>query len=662
MLRILLLACGLVGSVAAIGAPLPIEQFTRFDEFGTIKISPDGQYLAMTTGKHGRSVIAFIDLSGKQPLTGVRAPDPLQIRDFDWISNTRLVYSILERWPGLKTPHGTGELFAINRDGSRHEQIYGYRAGQSQLGTHMKVRDASFGSVDLITALRGDAQHILVAEYPWRQKGSTWYFNPDARPNVLRLDVFSGDKDSLGSVPLRNAQVLVDHDDQVRFGLGLDDEFKLAVVWKPDARGAWQEFRLPGFREEGLAPQRFSADNKSVLLTGVREGESFAALYRLDLQTHALEKLYGFDGAEVSDLITDFADRDVVGVLAHADRTLHHWFVDDDPAAKLYKALYRAFAGQHVTVTSTTDDGRLAIVFVDSDTNPGEYYLFDTKAMKAEFLRAGRKWIDPTLMRPMEPVQITARDGLKLPGYLTKPVGDAPHPLVLLPHGGPHGVRDTWGFDWEVQLLANRGYAVLQVNYRGSSGYGMDFEAAGYRQWGARMQDDLTDATRWAIEQKVAAADRICVFGSSYGAFAALMGAAREPDLYRCAIGYAGIYDLELMFTSADIPDSRSGMSYLRTVLGDDAADLRARSPVHNAERIKSPVMLIHGTADWRADFEQAERMKAALEKHGKPLEWVKVKHEGHGVYDEETRREVYEQILAFLDKHLMVGTSAPVH
>jgi dipeptidyl aminopeptidase/acylaminoacyl peptidase len=654
MVRILLLAGAVLGGAAALAEPLPIEHFTRFDEFGTLKISPDGEYVAMTTGKYGRSVIAFIDLAGKNPVTGVRAPDPLQISDFHWVSNTRIVYTIAQRSAGLNTPGRTGELFAINRDGTRHEQVYGYRAGEVQIGKLIKQRESSFGSVELISPLRGNDQHVLVAEYPWKQEGSYWSFDPDARPNVLRLNIFSGHKDSLGSVPLRNADVLVDHDDQVRFGLGLDKEFKLAVVWKPEPRSEWQEFSLPGFREEGLAPWRFSADNKSVLLTGVREGEAFAGLYRLDLQTRAVEKVHAFENSEVSELITDFADRETVGVRARAGD--YHWIVDNDPAAMLYKALYRAFARQNVEVTSTTDDGRLAIVHVKSDTNPGDYYLFDTKAMKASFLRAGRKWIDSRLMRPMESVQITARDGLKLPSYVTKPAGDGPYPLVVLPHGGPHGIRDSWGFDPEVQLLANRGYAVLQVNFRGSGGYGMDFETAGYRQWGAKMQDDLTDATHWAIEQKIATADRICIYGSSYGGFAALMGAAREPDLYRCAIGYAGVYDLELMFKSADVPDSRSGLAYLRKVLGDDPADLRARSPTHNAERIKSPVMLIHGKADWRADFEQAERMKAALEKHNKQLEWIEIKREGHGVYDEETRREVYERILGFLDKHLMAA------
>ena len=243
---------------------------------------------------------------------------------------------------------------------------------------------------------------------------------------------------------------------------------------------------------------------------------------------------------------------------------------------KVRASLMRAFPGSNVRITSTTADGSLAIVFVDSDVNPGDYYLFDTKTMRAEFLRATRTWIDPRQMRPRKPIEVTARDGVKLHGYLTQPAGTGPQPLVVLPHGGPHGIRDTWEFDWEAQLLASRGYAVLQINFRGSAGYGMDFETAGYRQWGAGMQDDVTDATRWAIEQKVTEPNRICIFGGSYGAFAALMGAAREPDLYRCAVGYAGIYDLELMLSSADIPESRSrpGLS------GQGSGERRVR-PAH---------------------------------------------------------------------------------
>jgi dipeptidyl aminopeptidase/acylaminoacyl peptidase len=653
---ILLLAPAVVCSVAALADPLPIEHFTRSDEFGTIKISPDGQYVAMTTGGPEGSAIAFIDLSGKSPLTGVRAYQWQEISDFHWVSDTRLVYSFGRRWSGVNAPRRTNQLFAINRDGSRHHQIYGWHWDpQPAIGKAIKL-ESTRGRFRLVNTLKGDAEHVLISMLPWRSSGWRWVSaDPNGNPTVLRLDVFSGHQESLGVAPLRNATVLVDHDDQVRFGLGLNKEFKLAVVWKPEARGEWQEFSLPGFREEGLVPQRFSTDNRSVLLTGVREGETLAALYRLDLQTRAVEKVHAFEDADVSTLITDFADREIVGVSADADRPSYHWLRPDDRAAKLHQALQRAFPDQHVEVTSTSDDGSRAIVFVRSDIHPGTYYLFETKTMKAHFLRATRKWIDAKLMRPMQPVELTARDGLQLRGYLTKPTANGPHPLVVLPHDGPHGARDTWGFNWEVQLLASRGYAVLQVNYRGSAGFGMDFEAAGYRQWGAKMQDDLTDATRWAIEQDVTRADRICIFGAGYGAYAALMGAAREPDLYRCAIGYAGIYDLKLL-SNSEYFYPRIDMTYVHKVLGNDRADLQARSPVRNAERIKTPVMLVHGKEDWRADFEQAERMKAALEKHNKQLEWVEIEREGPSVYDEKTRREVYERILDFLDQHLMAA------
>jgi dipeptidyl aminopeptidase/acylaminoacyl peptidase len=187
----------------------------------------------------------------------------------------------------------------------------------------------------------------------------------------------------------------------------------------------------------------------------------------------------------------------------------------------------------------------------------------------------------------------------------------------------------------------------------------MDFESSGYREWGAKMQDDLTDATRWAIDNKTADPDRICIFGSSYGGYAALMGAVREPKLYRCAIGYAGVYDLELLLSSGDVPRSRLGRAYLNVALGDDVAQLRARSPAFNAAQIQIPTLLIHGKEDSRADFKQAKKMKAALEANRKDFEWMALSREGHGAYDEETRREVYERILQFLDRHLQANARA---
>ena len=662
MRRFWLVLGALVGTLTWGGVfaqtPIPIEHFTKFDEFGGVKISPDGQFIAVLTGKYGRSTIVFTDLKAKKITSGIRTPDDCEIDEFHWISPTRLIYMIAQRQPGRVRPTPTGEIFAINRDGSGSRRLYGYRAGESSLDTHIKKREASYATPELLSALEKDPDHILIAEYPWRGVTSGWVYNPDAKPLIARLNVYTGDKKQLDVAPLAGAALLQDHDENVRFAIGRNEHQELAVSWKPQPDSKWTDFELKGFRDASVVPRRFSVDNRSVYLTGTREGETYDALYRLDLQTQQLEKVHAFAETDVDFVITDFADSELVGVSGYAARQTDFWLLKDNPAALTYQALSRAFPNQRVSVTSTSDDGRSAIVFVDSDVNPGDYYLFDPVTKRAEFLRAGRMWIDPKQMRPKEPITLKTRDGMNLQGYVTRPAGDGPQPLVVMPHGGPHGVRDSWEFDWEVQLLANRGYAVLQVNFRGSSGYGRDFEAAGYGEWGAKMQDDVTDATHWAIEQKIAPADRTCIYGISYGGFAALMGAAREPELYRCAIGYAGVYDLELMWESGDVPDSRRGRAYLERVLGTDVAKLRAQSPVYHAQNIKAPVLLIHGKADGRADYEHAQRMKAALEKNNKKVEWLALGREGHGVYDEESRREVYERILQFLDANLKTPQS----
>ena len=471
-------------AVAPPSGPIPIEHFTKFDEFGGVKISPDGEFIAVLTGKYGRSTILFTDLKAKKIVGGIRTPEDCEIDEYDWISPTRLVYSIAQRQRTNVRPTPTGEIFAINRDGSGSRQLYGYRAGQGSLDTHIKKREASYATAELLSPLKKDPQHVLIVEYPWRTVANGWVTNPDAKPLIARLDVYDGEKQQLDMAPLGGASLLMDHDENVRFAFGRNERQKFAVSWKPQPDAKWTGFDLEGFRDESVVPRHFSADNRSVYLSGVREGETYYALYRLDLQTQQVEKVHAFAGADVDEVITDFTDLELVGVSSYAERQTDFWLLADNPAAQTYQALQRAFPQQRVNVTSTSEDGRLAIVFVDSDVNPGDYYLFDTVSKRADFLRAGRIWIEPKQMRPKEPITLKARDGLELHGYVTRPAGDGPHPMVVMPHGGPHGIRDVWEFDPEVQLLANRGYAVLQVNFRGSGGYGMDFETRGLRRMG----------------------------------------------------------------------------------------------------------------------------------------------------------------------------------
>jgi dipeptidyl aminopeptidase/acylaminoacyl peptidase len=634
-------------------APPAITDFTRYDEFGGILLSPDGQYAAFLGGKHGRSVLAFLSLKDFKPINGVRAREGFEFYDFNWVSNQRVIYRVAERQDNGVLAL-TGEIAAIDVGGKQHQFLYGYRAGELQTGTNIQVREDSYATAELISPLMGDDRNVLMSEQPWKQVGNYYYINRDAKPNIILLDVHTGRKRNLGKAPLFEATLLVDSSDRVRLAIGLDDRLKYAASWKPDPEGAWQDFDLPGFKPESVEPQVMGEDGQSVLFIGTAASERYSALYRLDLQSRVVTKVFGFPDTDISDVVYDLPRKRIIGVQSYVDRRVTHWLDSKDPAARIAASLQRAFPDQSIEISTATQDGRVAVVFVHSSTNPGDYYLFDTTAMKAKYLQPARKWIDPQKMRAKEPFTLKARDGLELHGYITRPMGgDGPYPTVVLPHGGPHGVREYWEFDWEAQLLASRGYAVLQLNYRGSGGFGDEFTELGHREWGGKIQDDLTDSLRWAVSQNIADPDRVCIVGASFGGYSALQSVVREPRLYRCAVGIAGIYDLELMYRSGDIRVFRSGENYLREVLGEDADQLRAFSPVLGVDRIQVPVLLIHGKEDRRADFEHAKRMKAALDASGKKYEWYALKGEGHGIHDEETRAEVYGSIVEFLDRNL---------
>lgn len=646
----------LAASLPAIAGPLPIGYFTRDDTVGTLRISPEGDFLAATTSIQGTSALVFFELDGMKVVGGARAVDGDRITRVRWVSNSRVVYFFAERARGKAYATETGEIFAIDRNGEAYVQLYGARAGDGRTGTRVSRRDSTNAAGRLLSPLWSDENAVLITEHPFRVTPRYLAGNPDAHARVARLDVHTGRTTTLGSVPLASADVVVDSRDQVRFAMGYDENSSYAAIWKPEPGADWKRFGLPGFQDDSIIARRFTEDNRGVLFTARAEEESLNGLYRLDLETGTAELLYRHEEVDIDDVVTDLDDETVIGVTVYTDKLEYHWLETEHPAARLHQMLQRAFPGRSIRLASIDRHGHRAIIFVYSDVNPGDYYLFDTETRNASFLQSSHEWVDPGLMRPKEPIALEARDGLRLHGYLTRPHdGAGPYPLVVLPHGGPHGIRDGWGYDWEVQLLANRGYAVLQVNFRGSHGYGSDFKEAGYGEWGTGMQDDLTDATHWAIDQGIAENGRICIFGSSYGGYAALMGMVREPGLYRCAIGQAGVYDLELLFEEGDLHRWETTRAAITRYVGNDTELLRERSPVYHAERIETPVLLIHGREDWRADYEHAARMKKALERANKPLEWLALSGEGHGVADQETREDVYERILAFLDVHLPV-------
>jgi dipeptidyl aminopeptidase/acylaminoacyl peptidase len=346
-------------------------------------------------------------------------------------------------------------------------------------------------------------------------------------------------------------------------------------------------------------------------------------------------------------------------------------FVDGRPAMSLFDSgspdgkalvdLMTQYPGEDVQFVSGTDDGSKAIALVEADVDPGTFFLYDRASNKFSPLLQRASWIDPTQLARKTPITLTARDGLKLNGYVSYPPGkeNAKNlPMVVFVHGGPFGLRDEWDYDPYVQAMATRGYAVLQVNFRGSGGYGYDFMSAGYHEWGGKMQDDVTDTTRWAIAQGLADPQRICIYGGSYGGYAALEGAVKEPDLYKCAIGYVGVYDLRLMNSRGDIPQNIYGREYLKRVLGTDETVLAQHSPVFQLNNLKAKVMLVVGGRDTRVPEVQGKNLHMALLERSVPHEWLYKADEWHGFYDEDNITELFGKVDAFLAAN--IGQDAP--
>lgn len=634
-----------------VSKPIALADFIKLPSQRDVQISPDGKHLSLIFKQGNNELLGILDRNTRKVLHAFRSRGSNKgIGTVNWVSNTRLVYSITESYRWDKQLRNTGELVGVNIDGSKHKLIFGYQTGEQQTGTRIKKKKAEYGSHEIIDLLNDNEKYILISFYPWRLVGNAWQHNPNATPIVYKLNVHTGVKRKMGILPLAGASAITDINGDVRFASGENDANEHMLYYKDSRKSKWKEFIIDDFEGKRLSPHSFSADNNSVYLTAnVKNGTR--ALYLFNLKEKTFEKLFHDESVDISVVIKDFSGRRVVGVGTDLALPKYHYLDKKNLKVKLHRTLKKSFKGYDIVITSSTEDNKYAIVYVYSDTNPGDYYLFDTKSYNADYLITRRPWIDLEQMLPMESIEITTRDDVTIYGYLTKPKDNSKKvPLIVLPHGGPHGIRDYWGFDWEAQLLANKGYAVLQVNYRGSDGFGLDFQEVGYGKWGTLMQDDITDATKTVIGMGIADPKKICIYGASYGGYAALMGAVKEPELYQCAIGSVGVYDLPMMFEKGDIAESDRGLSYLKDVLGDNVEDQKARSPVYNVDKITADILLIHGAKDERAPIEQAESLKNAFDKINKPYEWLEINNEGHGYYDEANRLIVYSKILDFLD------------
>jgi len=630
---------------------IPIEQFLKQDTFGAIELSPDGKYIARSV-PIGEKIVLVVARRSDGAMTGhFNLGGKTQVRDFWWVNNTRLLISVGEKFGELERPQPTGELYAMNADGSGQDLLVGWRATPEDNGTHITTgkKPESVGA-DLITVLHNEPNEVLV---------SVWDLADNSTPftRVEKMDVNSGYRQPVTHAPVRGAEFVADSHGVVRFAVGAGADNRSKTYYRDGDSSEWQLINDEATSERTMEPVGFAAGDKIAYLEE-QEHAGPNAIYAFDTSTHKMEVKLRDAVADPGQILHAPNSEEVIGVRYLDGKPRVVMFDDSSPLAKLRRSLEASFPGQDVTLRSFTWDGKFALLSVRSDRSPGDYYVFDMDKKKAEHLISRYDWIDPDQMSEMQPITLTDRDGVTLHGYLTVPNGSNGKnlPLVVHPHGGPSGVSDNWGFDPEVQLLASRGYAVLQVNFRGSGGYGRNFMHSGYRQWGGKMQDDLTDATHWAVQQGIADPHRICIYGASYGGYAALMGVAKEPSLYRCAIGYVGVYDMQAMYHTGDIQGSLSGENFLKETLGEDG--LEAISPNHLASRITVPVMMVAGHEDQRAPFRHTELMRDALLQAGKQVDAKIYDKEGHGFFIDADKIDFYTRMLAFLDHNIGSGTS----
>lgn len=645
-MRALVASLALSLSLPVLADAPELEPLFAKSALSKVRLSPDGTHYAALTTIEGRQRLKMVDLETRKPFF-VNGPDNAEIADFEWVSDERLIFTLSDQIGGETGYFRTGEWLAINADGSKQKYLFGFR-GDDSAGTRINKGTASMAGAAVVDTLAHDDRYVLLEVYPW---GSG-----DAVREIIRVDVRSGARKKITRMPARRASVLVDRKGEPRIGFAPNPDGISTDVYTRSAEQAdWSALKLSALAGSRIQPLIMAPDDQRFYATvSTKSGPD--AFMLIDPAADKFELLARHDYADPAYVIATRRAPGVPVAIGFEEDTPLLSALTDGPEIQVMAALGSAFKGEHVQLIDADRDGKRYLVEVYSERREGDYFLYDAATKKAQHFGSARAWVKPETLVASQGIALKSRDGLTLRGYLTSAprAADAPKPpMVVLVHGGPYGVFDQRQYDPEVQALATRGYAVLQVNFRGSGGYGQAFLEAGSKQWGGTMQDDLTDATKWAIEQGHADPKRICIMGSSYGAYASLMGVVREPSLYRCAIGAFGVYDLGMMFEKGDIEDSQFGINYLKNRLGTDKRGLDSLSPAFQAKAIQVPVMLVAGGADERAPEAHSLAMKKALEAEGKSVKYLSKRTEGHGFASVDNQIEMMDEILKFLDDAL---------
>jgi dipeptidyl aminopeptidase/acylaminoacyl peptidase len=598
---------------------IPLRDFFRNPQTTGYELSPSGAFIGFLKPVDSRLNI-FV-----QPNAGGEAKQITQVKDRDirsffWKGDKYLLY--LKDNGGDENFH----LYVTGSDGTDERDLTPFDGVRADV-----IDDLEDHPTDLIVGLNKRNKEVF---------------------DAYRLNVETGDLQLIAENPGNIASWITDHNGNIRVATTTDG-VNTSLLYRKTENEPWKTVITTNFKES-FVPQFFTFDNRN--LYGVSNiGRDKSAVVEFDLDTGKESKVL-FEQPEVDVSGLNYSrKRKVITSATYTTWKQERKFFDAE-FETLYTNLTEKLPGYDVHIISSNKDEDMFIVRTITDRSLGAFYLYDAKSGDLTKLADRNPWLKEDQLCEMKPIEYTSRDGLTIHGYLTLPKGKAAKnlPIVINPHGGPW-VRDEWGFNPEVQFLANRGFGVLQMNYRGSTGYGRKFWEASFRQWGQSMQDDITDGVKWLVDQGIADPKRVAIYGGSYGGYAVLEGLSKTPDLYAAGVDYVGVSNL-FTFMKTVPPYWKPFLQMMYEMVGNPEKDktlFEANSPALNADRIKAPLFVAQGAKDPRVNINESNQIVDALKKHGVDVEYMVKEDEGHGFHNEENRFSFYEAMEKFLAKYL---------
>lgn len=617
--------------------PPPIKAFARMPSIRSVALSPDGQRLLYLTGVDDREVLVTIpaSLDTEPKLILVSEPDEYSLKWCGWANDERILCGVAAtaRMNGITYP--ISRLVAVNADGSKlRVLIQNTDAGAAQFQD--EILDWTPAEPDTVLLELDADSSGLPAVYELNVNTGRRLIRVSGRHPIRSFATDGAGNVRLGSGYKENSTTL-------EYFARLDDTTKWLPLTKVD------QFKSAG----ELTPVAVIPGTNRAFARGAHQGRE--ALWEMDMTDQANPKLVFshplVDAAQP--LLTP--DRKLIGIWYETDRPFVY-YTDDETRAQM-GLINRTLPATFNYIGDYSSDRATYIVRASSDVEAQTYYLLDAKANEISRIGTAYPELDPTKLGRMRTIAYPARDGVEIPGYLTAPVGVRAEklPLIVMPHGGPVS-RDSWDFDFLRAFLVSRGYAVLQMNFRGSSGYGEAWYSAAHQDWGGLTYNDITDGTRWAIDSGSADPQRVCIVGWSFGGYAALLSAVRNGDLYRCSASIAGVSDLKDLLRTSNYYRSRA---FIREQIGTEKEKLREDSPLQHAAKINMPVFLIHGDRDWQVEVDHSRKMASALKKAGKQHQAIFLKNGTHQLQRQSDRVTLLTELEKFLLKHLGAGTLA---